>query len=190
MGTKGKGWKRLALWGMCGLLVAIMALWIAALLLPYSRGTPAEGVIESLKSIARAQADVRKNDLDGDGKSNYWRSDIAGLHMFEREGKTLLTGLSSRVARADDRRATVDSSFPVPMAIEGFLLRALRFPDETKLDPNRWAACAFPEKYGRGTALTYIISHEGAIYKKDLGRGGGLNEYPADPVAEDWAKVQ
>ena len=59
--------------------------------------------------------------------------------------------------------------------------------DEKNPDPDRWAACAFPDAYGASGTWTFIISHEGKVYKKDLGHDDGLEVYPADTVTGDWA---
>lgn len=70
-----------------------------------------------------------------------------------------------------------------------FWVRTIRFHDEDKSDPNRFAACCFPAAYGPGIRSHYITSQDGVIYKKDLGHGKGIDLYPADPIKEGWEVV-
>ena len=50
-------------------------------------------------------------------------------------------------------------------------------------------ACAYPDKYGSpGFLYTYFISHDNTVYKKDLGRPGGIQVFPAN-LESDWAKL-
>ena len=70
----------------------------------------------------------------------------------------------------------------------GYWYRTLRFADESEdqLDPNRFAACGYPQAYESSGKLTYVISHENTLFKKDLGEGGVPEFFPEDPEAEGW----
>ena len=63
-------------------------------------------------------------------------------------------------------------------------------PDEVDgHHPARFGACSYPAEYGETGTYTYIISEENTIYRKDLGRSGGIQVFPADPVAEGWEEL-
>src|SRR5215471_3207061 len=46
---------------------------------------------DSLKPIISAQHDFHDNDRDGNGKHDFWRSDVAGLATLLRDGKQIAT---------------------------------------------------------------------------------------------------
>ena len=138
-----------------------------------------------METLETAQTYFRANDIDGNKVKDYWRGDVAGLYALEvDDGAIKLIDLS--VAGADDRpTAEIEKLIQVGPKM-GYWYRALRFADEKEPDPDRWAVCAFPDAYGKSGTSTYIISHEGEVYKKDLGHGDGLEVYPADTVTGHW----
>ncbi len=144
----------------------------------------------SLQTIATAQFDFRDNDRDGNGKRDFWRADIASLCFLSPDGKPIKL-IEPSVALAD--AAPLEAPPPewgAPGPKAGFRFRTLRLAGESSADPNRFAACAFPELYESGRQGTYIIAgHDLAVYKKDLGPNGSLDAYPADPLREGWEKL-
>ena len=70
-----------------------------------------------------------------------------------------------------------------------YWVRTIRFADEVEPDPNRFAACCFPAVYEQGIRSHYVVNQEGAVYKKDLGHGNGIDVFPADPLKEGWERV-
>ena len=142
----------------------------------------------TLKTIAWAQEDFRQNDRDGNGATDYWRKDIAGLHLSLKSPGNF----PDPIILADDRHSTVlyYSEKSVRGPVQGlFWVRAIRLPDEKEPDPDRFAACCFPAAYGPGIRSHYVINQEGVVYKKDLGHAKGIDTYPVDPPKEGWEKV-
>ncbi len=145
----------------------------------------------SLKTITSAQADFRANDRDGDGVNQFWRGDIAGLYVLrsqkEPEGPAIkLIELS--VASADDRPVTDISPYAVRSAKAGYWFRALLHEDETNPDPNRFAACAYPDTPSAGK-WTFIVDEENTIYRKELKKQRGVERYPKDPLKDGWTRL-
>ncbi len=141
----------------------------------------------SLKTIATAQIDFRSNDRDDDGKPNFWRKDIAGLYALQSKNGSAIKLIDVSIACADDRPKSDVSKLPARGPKVGFWYRALRFADEKEPDPDRFAACAFPDSPGVGR-YTYIISHEATVYRKK-GLLRDLEVFPADPLKEGWERA-
>ena len=139
----------------------------------------------SLKTIATAQADFRSNDRDGNGLSDYWRVDLAGLYALESGDQTIkLIELS--IAGADKKQSSGIEKFTSHGPKAGYWFGALRLAGESEPDPNHFAACAFPDTYGSSGRWSYIISDANVMYGKDLGHGNGPDVFPEDPIAEGW----
>jgi len=126
----------------------------------------------TLKHIAGFQERFRKEDLDRNGRLDCWRGDLPRL-LTLAEG----TLPYARVEGAEGLK-------------EPFQVRALRFSDEARPDPGRFAACCFPAVYAPGIRSHYIIREDGVVWKKDLGHADGIRVYPDDPAAEGWKKVE
>ena len=55
-----------------------------------------------------------------------------------------------------------------------------------------FAVVAWPVKYGDTGVMTFIVSHDGAVYQKDLGpdtaaRASAITRFDPDPT---WQKVE
>jgi hypothetical protein len=46
-----------------------------------------------------------------------------------------------------------------------------------------------PLKYGGRSKRTFIVSTDGVVWHKDLGRSEFVTDFPADPAAEGWHKL-
>ncbi len=177
--------------GIAGCILIVLVILAIAIpgIIQSRRATGERNAPASLKSIATAQADFRANDRDGNGKPEFWRADIAGLYAGkDKEGRPVkLIDLS--VAAADDR-AVVDMAPHAPLAPKaGVWYRALRHEGEMALDPDRFAACAFPADYPSTGRWTYIIDENNVIYLKDLGHGRAVKAFPSDPGKDGWKKL-
>lgn len=181
-------------WIILGALVVVLvALGIAAVPLfqglqpagpaPAATGRPGR---DDLEKIAAAQKQFRDLDPEGSGKKSYWRRDVAGLCGFQQGGRPI--GLiEDALAGADDRPVLLLGPGSPRNAKGGYWFRSLKFAGEEEPDPDRFAACAFPASYGEGGRLTFIVSQDGVVYRKDLGHGNGVQTYPADPPGEGWS---
>jgi hypothetical protein len=131
-----------------------------------------------------AQSYFRENDVDGNGTKDYWRGDLAGLYTV-KEAKLIELSIGG----ADDRATTDIGRYIVRSPKAGYWFHALRFSDEKTPDPDRWAACAFPDGPSSGSQ-TFIVSHEGVIHA----RKGVLRElaiYPSsEELTRDWIRLE
>jgi hypothetical protein len=178
--------KRVLIWvailGALGAAVFYVALPMCAI--PYSVSNERDAVT-MLKSLATAQADFRANDRDGNLIEDYWRADVAGLYVTKSQGQPIkLIELSC--ALADDRPTA--PAGPRTMKA-GYWYRAIRIAGESKPDPNKFAFCALPGEYPKLGKYTFLVSHEGRVFRKDLGSAPGIEVFPADPSKEGWEKL-
>ena len=140
--------------------------------------------------MATAQADFRANDRDGNQVQDFWIGDIAGLYALKGEDGEPIRLVSIGIAAADAHPVTDIHLYTESAPISGYRYRSIR-PAGVMGDraPTRFAACSYPADYGATGTYTYIINEGNTIFKKDLGRGGGVQEYPADPLAEGWTAL-
>ncbi len=169
------------------LLVGIVA--ALALMMPprKPRRTSEDRCAEaSLRTVASAQADFRANDRDGNGREDFWRGDVAGLYALRSPDGNPIKLIYIGMAGADHSPKTDLSPYASKKPHCGYWYRALRHGDEAALDPNRFAVCAFPDVHSSRTRLTFILDERNTVFMKDLGRGGGIDLFPADPLQEGW----
>jgi hypothetical protein len=174
--------------GVTVLLGALGALIIPGLL-PGSRGQPTHWPPPRLlKEFATCQKDFFNNDRDRNGKQDFWRQDIAGLYTLNYPDGERIRLISQQLACADDRPLANRAELGAKAPVEGYWFRAIRHADEAKLSPDRFAACAFPDRYPESGRETFIIDEREIIYKKDLGKSGGIELFPTDPLKEGWRR--
>lgn len=186
-------WKKILIPGVALTGAASILVW-NDLCVRHSRGIPNErNSSASLKTLGTAQMDFRSNDRDGNGKPEFWRADVAGLYAMVPPGSDYMIKLIELpIARADSRKVLTAPEIAVATPKSGYWFQSIRFSDETALprtSPDRWGVCAYADEYGVSGRWTYILSHQNVIYKKDLGRPGGIDVYPNDPVAEGWSTM-
>jgi hypothetical protein len=159
----------------------------------------------SLKTLASAQADFRGNDRDENKILDFWRGDVAGLYGLVPAGSTeMIKLIEVSVAGADSAPAggleigapgpgqVAPERYLIPSPKAGYLFRALRHADEKPgaLDRDRFAACAYPDDYLVSGMLTFILSEDGTIFKRDLGAQGPPEVFPdAGTLKREWAKL-
>jgi len=122
-------------------------------------------VFRNLNSYCAAQMAFRS----GNEQKGYWRDDVAGLYALKgADGKSIkLIELST--AAADSRPVTKfeEALGNVKSMKAGYWYRTLRFPGETSLDPQRFAACAYPGMLHAGKWM-YIVSEKNLCYRKEF----------------------
>ena len=151
--------------------------------------SPERGADRSLFTIVQAQRDYRDYDRDGNGKTDYWRGDIAGLYSIfppSADERAAIKLIELSIAAADDRPRTDIARYIRTQPKAGYWYRSLRLPGETLPDPDRFAAACFPARYPDTGRWTFIVREDGVLWRKDLGHGRGLEEYPRDPSWEGW----
>ncbi len=180
--------KRPIKWIIIALVLGVVG-WLAYDLCttPSMRSSNDRNAAGSLKTVATAQADYRSNDRDGNGKNDFWRGDIAGLYTVKGKDGEAIKLIELSMAGADALPVTDIAKYIRAAPKAGYRYRALRFADEKTPDPERFAACAFPDNEKAGKVM-FIISHENRMYRKKA-VPGGVEVYPSDPVKEGWEKL-
>jgi hypothetical protein len=173
--------------GLSPLLLGALALFILPGPeedLPASKERIARG---RLVRIAQAQEQFRAGVGAASPTSSYWRADLAGLYVPSpsKPGSALL---DLPLVLADDRPTGRPSLGP-RAAVSGYWYRSLPFEGEGIPDPGHFAACAFPEKYPASGRFTLLVSDQGVVWMKDLGKGGGIPSFPRDPLKENWRRI-
>lgn len=147
----------------------------------------------SLKTLTSAQADFRANDRDGNGVNDFWRKDVAGLYVLRPEGsREMIKLIEISVALADDRIPDEALLLGPRTPKGGYWFRAIRHADEKDaIDANaRFAFCCFPADYPKSGRNTYVVDEGNTIFKRDLGRPGGIEVFPTDEeLKAQWAKL-
>jgi hypothetical protein len=150
-------------------------------------------VLDGLRAILIAQREFREQDRDGNGRKDYWRQDVAGLHGLVSGGQAIRL-LELPVAMADDRSRTDLSAFALgnklPLHRAGYYFHALRFEGESdpNLSPDRFAVCSIPSSQSAGSAV-FILSDAGIVYVQAY-FGMPLDIYPSDPEKSGWYRVE
>ena len=195
---------KIFVWGCVALgLLSGLGTLVAPYVLGSSGCSNERNASASLKTLASAQADYRGNDRDGNKVQDFWRGDISGLYGILPAGdREMIKLIEISVAGADAAplgKASLGEEGPgqvhsdqytvfAPKA--GYFFLALRHADEDpdKLDPNRFAACAYPDVYRDRQRMTYILCEDNTIFQKDLG-GRPPDVFPADLEKEGWRKL-
>jgi type II secretory pathway pseudopilin PulG len=178
-----------------GILLAAVVLGVGAVLLlllfqPAQRASNERNASFALKTITVAQADFRANDRDGNSKQDYWRGDVAGLYAIKAKGSTdAIKLIEISVALADDRPVSDMSAYGQRGPKSGYWFRAIPHEGEAQPGPDRFAAMAHPHEYRKGLRLTFVVGEGNIVHKNDLGRTGGVQVYPADPLKSGWSKL-
>ncbi len=183
--------RALVLLGIAGLLVAVGAVLIPGYL-STDRGPTEPSPSRLLKALASAEADFRANNRDGSGKRAFWRADVTGLYTLEPPGRPAIKLIDLYLAAADDRpQGEALSKYAVRAARSGCWFRAIRHADEdpARLDPNRFAFCAFPD-YPAANKYMFIVDESNRIFRAPaLGRRG-IEVYPTQAQLEkEWTRV-
>lgn len=145
---------------------------------------PERGARANLYVLRNATWHFRELDTDGNGKKDFWRRDIAGLYTI-KERKSIELSL----ALADDRPGVDVADLGPRAPFFSYSYRALRFADEKDPDPDRWAACAFPENPKNCTILITDDAHMAYMYRRK-GRHP-LDVVPsAAELQRDWIPVR
>ena len=196
---------KILVWSFAVLGGASLLLGSCAMLIPpccSQRASNERNASASLKTIASAQRDYRSNDRDENRVREFWRGDIAGLYSLLPPGSTeMIKLIELSVAGADAAPLgtsplgaagpgqVAQGQYTVPSPKAGYLYRALRHADEdpAALDPNRFAACAYPASAGSGK-WTFIIDETGTIWRKP--GGGPPDAFPdGETLKREWSKL-
>jgi hypothetical protein len=170
------------------------------------------GAIAGLKQLASYEEVWRTTDADRNDAPDYWTRDVAGFHCVRDAAGNPIAFIDLGLARAD---ASPGAAYPelggrkaVPK--QGYLYKVLAADPEGKpyIDPSlappraegapegpcthatRFAFCAYPGVYQSDGIFTFLVSEEGVVWKKDLGRGGGVDAWPrTEAEGAGWTPV-
>jgi hypothetical protein len=158
----------------------------------------ASSAIASLKMIVSAQATWLQQDVDGNGKKDYWTYDVSCLHrMYREDNQTKAAFIAIDLARADAHPTALNQStktFGSAPQIEnwtdvttapklGYFFRAMLTDAQGRLynqnevgntefkatNNSRFAFVAYPAEYGQIAKRTFIVNQEGSVYGQDMG---------------------
>jgi hypothetical protein len=154
-------------------------------------------------AIARAYLDAQieyaREDRDGDEVLEYAQrlastpGEKNGLY-WEAESEDDLSPFGPLVRDAERYLAAKEPGDP----LKGYYFHVLKRQGENPpggrydyvINGNMiagFALVAYPEDYGNSGVMTFVVSHHGKVYQKDLGEFNGLDEYDPD---ESWAEVE
>jgi len=146
-----------------------------------------------------AQIEYAREDRDGDEVLQYAQRLAStpgqkdGLY-WEAESEDDLSPFGPLAHGAERYLATRQPGDP----IKGYYFRVLTRQGENPpggrydyvINGNMlagFALVAFPADYGNSGVMTFVVSHHGKVYQKDLGEFTGMDEYDPD---ESWTAVE
>jgi hypothetical protein len=164
----------------------------------------------NLKSMVSVQMMFRVNDYDQNNSNDFWVGDVAGLYRIApKSGGGAIRLIEASVALADASPMqspppdlAFDSGFPTPGAgwapKAGYYYRAIpsyydemgktvRYHQGGGRNPDRFAICAYPSRYGSAGRMTIVIDESGSLYRMDTG-GKPVDVWPSDPSSRGWSR--
>lgn len=164
--------------------------------------------IQTMLAIVDAQREYAMADHDGDGLLQYagklW-SDPGkknGLYWETKEGEEP-SPLGEFVVKAKAEGYTWEGSRHVPVPYYGYYYRMLRKQGKHAPEGARdycvkghqiggFAVIAYPAKFGNSGVMTFLVSHDGVVYQKNLGKNSARVAKAKKIFDPDktWKKVQ
>lgn len=158
----------------------------------------ASNAISSLWLLVSSEAVWLQQDVDGNGRKDYWTYDVSCFNrMYREDNQTKVSFIPIDLAKADAHPAALDQStktFGSAPQMEnwanittapklGYFFRAMLTDAQGQLynqnevgnteykatNNSRFAFVAYPAEYGRAARRTFIVNQEGTVYGKDLG---------------------
>jgi Protein of unknown function (DUF2950) len=167
-----------------GMVVGLAAVVATALLLLTRRRIAQNeaGVVRFMREYVTAQREFNKNDWDADGDLEY--AVPYKLLTTQLEGHAP-TSLIPPIA--SDRPKPGLLGVPSP----GYDYVDMSELHGKSIDYNRdFGLCGTPADYGKTGRRTFIVKTDGVVWGKDLGKSEFVRNFPADPKAEGWSKVE
>jgi len=165
-------------------------------------------IIQTLLAIVDAQREYAMKDHDDDGLLEYagkFESDPGmknGLY-WESSGPEGQSPLGPLLARAREQQYIDKGSKETPQPYLGYFFRMLKkqgadaaggsFDYEVQSNMiGGFAVISYPAQYGNSGVMTFITSHDGVVYQKDLGPDTDkiANEMDLFNPDETWQKVE
>ena len=148
----------------------------------YGSGGGESGAAWRCRSYALAQSTYKRTDWDGDWVLVYATPYTKLYSQKDKAGKPIQL-ISPALAGAQG--ATGAHLF-------GYLYQDMETIGGAKIDwADEFALCATPARYGEHRSRsTFIVSSSGTVWYKDLGKSEFVKDYPANPAAEGWRKME
>lgn len=183
---KSRGWLW-ALLGCAGLVIvgAVVLLVTGVIMFPSRsldrRDAEESAAVAALRTCATAQAAYRREDWDSDGVKAY-ATPYALLHNQAGERGKPIELIDAGLAAARGERGEPH---------QGYLFQGMRTIAGKKINwVDDFALCAAPAEYGKAGRRTFIIKTDATTWAKDLGKSEFVKDFPADPAAEGWTRVE
>lgn len=160
-------------------------------------------VIEVCDTLIAAQELFRDRDWDGNGHLNYASEIIStpgqydGLYWPQEEG-VLVSPLDEFIESNQDYLSKRETGSPVRGYHAQLLTSqgdtapggAMDFMRDGRLSDG-WAMVAWPAEYGVTGVMTFLVSHHGVIYQRDLGPESAsiAKSMQAFDPGPEWAEV-
>lgn len=169
-----------------------------------------KSAIGSIKMIREMSVIFRMEDCDRNAENDFWTGDVSGLYRILNAAGNSIAKIEIPLAMADAAPiaaapgyvgALLTAKSPVPKA--GYFFRAMT-TDETgnaynknmmgdgktvALNTSKFAFCAYPALYGKTGKMTYIVSQEGTVWKKDTGGKPVITWPAANPKTQGWGTI-
>ena len=176
-------------------------LLLAALIVPglFHHVNQERSVPALLKTVMSAQEDFRANDRDGNRVADFWVRDVAGLYGYD-PGKGPIQLVDKSIAKWDRTPGKgIYPGVPEEQSSIGYYFASIKYCRESGKrvtydekdgrNASRYGVVAFPvERPGPGRMLTFIANESRTIFSKDT-HGQPPEEFPEDPVRENWVVV-
>lgn len=174
------------------------------LLAPATTGPAANeaAAVGALRKILDLETEWNYQELDGNGRNDFWTRDVCGLVTADRSEFSGLRGVSMPMALADPIGTQFypkDLKRMKPAPWQGYHFKTLlldengrpynRDEDEdgqANTNPAKFGFVAYPAKYEADGKYTFVVSEAGVLWQKDLGGMSPPHQFPANPEAEGW----
>lgn len=160
------------------------------------------GAARVLREIVAAEDDWKYQDLDRNGRQDYWTRDVTGFYALDRTERAGARGVSKDVALADpvgSRYYPKELKRMKEAPVNGYRFKALLMDERSwpyNLDEDedgtantnsaRFGFVAWPDRYEKDGKLTFVVNQMGIVWQKDLAGRMPPHQFPVDPEAEGW----
>ena len=172
------GRPKTALWVLAvvlagGVIAAALVIWLGRA----RRRSLETNAVGSCRAYAEAQIMFHRGDWDNDGELEY-----ATPYTLLN---TCTDGIGNPIGCVDSAFATAQGPDGAPK--HGYLFQDMETISGKPIDwKNDYALCATPARYGKSGYRTFIVSTDGTVWGKDLGKSRFIKDYPAKPQTQGW----
>ena len=177
-----------------------------------------DSAISALRILAKAEQKWYNEDLDRNGKNDYWTYDISCLYrLCLQDNTTKVAAIDLSIARADANPAEIKGGvepFSQTLQIEpwhswktalrpkdGYYFQAMELDEDDKIYNQDWvgdrvratnamkfAFVAFPVEYPKTGVRTFIVDQSGTVYGTDTSGATRVVKWPGKDPTQITAK--